>query len=78
MEPGNAVDEGWELLRSFFPADRMTPAVESGALKGWRQDKAAETLLRVLRLHGGGGGRCAKPWCGPARPRGPTCQTWPA
>jgi hypothetical protein len=55
MEPSNAVDEDWELLRSFFPADWMTLAVQSGALKGLRQDKSAETLLRVLLLHVGGG-----------------------
>jgi hypothetical protein len=55
MEPGNAVDEDWELLRSFFPAEWMTLAVQSGALKGLRQDKSAETLLRVLLLHVGGG-----------------------
>jgi hypothetical protein len=55
MEPSNAVDEDWELLRSFFPADWMALALESGALKGLRQDKSAETLLRVLLLHVGGG-----------------------
>jgi hypothetical protein len=55
MEPSNAVDEDWELLKSFFPADWLTLAVQSGALKGLRQDKSAETLLRVLLLHVGGG-----------------------
>jgi hypothetical protein len=55
MEPSNAVDEDWELLRSFFPADWKTLAFQSGALKGLRQDKSAETLLRVLLLHVGGG-----------------------
>jgi hypothetical protein len=55
MEPSNAVDEDWEVLRSFFPADWRTLALQSGALKGLRQDKSAETLLRVLLLHVGGG-----------------------
>jgi hypothetical protein len=55
MEPSNAVDEDWELLRSFFPADRLTLGFESGALRGWRQDKSAETLLRLLLLQVGGG-----------------------
>src|SRR5690349_15001616 len=55
MEPSNAVEEDWELLRSFFPANWMTLALQSGALKGLRQDKSAETLLRVLLLHVGGG-----------------------
>jgi hypothetical protein len=60
MEPSNAVDEDWELSRSFFPANWMTLALESGALKGLRQeglrqDKSVETLLRVLLLHVGGG-----------------------
>jgi hypothetical protein len=55
MEPNNAVDEDWELLKAFFPADWMTLAFQSGALKGLRQDKSAETLLRVLLLHVGGG-----------------------
>jgi Transposase DDE domain len=55
MEPSNAADEDWELLRSFFPANWKTLALQSGALKGLRQDKSAETLLRVLLLHVGGG-----------------------
>jgi hypothetical protein len=33
----------------------MTLALQSGALKGLRQDKSAETLLRVLLLHVGAG-----------------------
>jgi Transposase DDE domain len=55
MEPSNAVEEDWELLRSFFPADWMTLALQGGALKGLRQDKSAEMLLRVLLLHVGAG-----------------------
>jgi len=55
MEPGTVVDEDWELLRTFFPADWMTLAQQHGALKGLRPDKSAETLLRVLLLHVGAG-----------------------
>ena len=78
MEPSNAVDEDWALLRSFFPADWMTLAVESGALKGF-----CVKTSRPKRSYGCcccmwvGAFRCAKPSCGPARPTGPSCRTWP-
>ncbi len=41
----------WNLLLSFFPSDWLRLARQSGALKGLRQDKSAEDLLRVLLLH---------------------------
>jgi hypothetical protein len=51
----NAADEDWELLMSFFPSDWRGIGRQSGALKGLRQDKSAEALLRVLLLHLGCG-----------------------
>lgn len=51
----NAVDEDWELLRSFFPAQWRELARQTGALKGLRQDKDEENFLRVLLLHLGCG-----------------------
>jgi hypothetical protein len=55
MELSNAVEEDWELLMSFFPVDWRGLAARSGALKGLRRDKSAESLLRVLLLHVGCG-----------------------
>ena len=55
MEAGNAVDEDWDLLVSFFPANWKHLARLSGALKGLRQDKSEENLIRVLMLHVGCG-----------------------
>jgi hypothetical protein len=55
MQSGNAADEDWELLVSFFPKEWRDLALRSGALKGLRQDKSEEKLLRVLLLHVGGG-----------------------
>lgn len=55
MQPSNAADEDWDLLMSFFPSNWMRLARQSGALKGLRQDKSAEDLLRVLLLHLGCG-----------------------
>src|SRR5215469_15265286 len=55
MLGSNAADEDWDLLLSFFPSDWMTLAGRSGALKGLRQDKSAENLLRVVLLHLGCG-----------------------
>ncbi|HEY0789666.1 MAG TPA: IS4 family transposase, partial [Chthoniobacterales bacterium] len=49
------VEEDWEVLKSLFPADWQDLARQSGALKGLRQDKSAEPLLRTLLLHVGGG-----------------------
>lgn len=55
MENPNAADEDWELLTTFFPEDWAERAEASGALKGLRQDKSAESYLRVLLLHLGCG-----------------------
>jgi hypothetical protein len=55
MQNGNAADEDWDLLVSFFPSDWRDLALSSGALKGLRQDKSEEKLLRVLLLHVGCG-----------------------
>ena len=49
------MDEDWEVLRSFLPANWQELAQESGTLKGLRKDKSAQTLLRVLLLHLGCG-----------------------
>jgi hypothetical protein len=46
----NALAEDWELLMSFFPADWRRQGQTCGALKGLRQDKSAESYLRVLLL----------------------------
>jgi hypothetical protein len=55
VETGNAVEENWDLLVSFFPANWKHLARLSAALKGLRQDKSEENLLRVLMLHVGCG-----------------------
>jgi hypothetical protein len=55
VETGNAAEEDWDLLVSFFPANWRHLARLSGALKGLRQDKSEEDLLRVLMLHVGCG-----------------------
>jgi hypothetical protein len=49
------VEEDWEVLKAALPADWEDLARQSGALKGLRQDKAAEPLLRTLLWHVGGG-----------------------
>ncbi len=54
-QASNAANEDWNLLLSFFPSDWLRLARQSGALKGLRQDKSAEDLLRVLLLHLGCG-----------------------
>ena len=53
--PPNALAEDWDLLMSFFPSDWREQAEASGALRGLRQDKSAESYLRVLLLHWGCG-----------------------
>lgn len=55
MESGNALEEDWDLLVSFFPSNWRQLARLGGALKGLRQDKSEENLLRVLMLHVGCG-----------------------
>jgi hypothetical protein len=54
-EASNALAEDWKLLMSFFPADWRKQARACGALKGLRQDKSAESCLRVLLMHLGCG-----------------------
>lgn len=43
--------EDWCVLKSFLPDDWSEQAASSGALKGLRQDKSPEKLLRTLMLH---------------------------
>ena len=54
-EHANALAEDWELLMSFFPSDWRQQAETCGALRGLRQDKSAESYLRVLLMHLGCG-----------------------
>ncbi len=49
------MEEDWKVLSSFFPENWRELARESGALKGLRQDREAETCLRVLLMHVGCG-----------------------
>lgn len=49
------IQEDWELLVSFLPANWQDLAAETGALKGLRKNKSVENLLRVLLLHLGCG-----------------------
>ena len=72
MQSGSAADEDWELLVSFFPKDWRDLALRSGALKGLRQDKSEEKLLRVLLLHVGVVCRCEKRWFGLGKAIWPT------
>jgi hypothetical protein len=55
MPKSNAAEEDWEVLRSFFPANWRELARSTEALKGLRQDKSEEDLLRVLLMHLGCG-----------------------
>jgi hypothetical protein len=47
--------EDWDLLKTFFPADWEQLAGTTQALKGLRQDKSADHLLRTIMLHVGCG-----------------------
>jgi len=47
--------EDWPILLSFFPDNWIDLAASTGALKGLRQDKAAENYMRTLLLHVGCG-----------------------
>ena len=49
------MDEDWTVLRSFLPAGWEELGRSTGALKGLRKDKSAESVLRVLLLHLGCG-----------------------
>jgi hypothetical protein len=55
METINTSEEDWNLLVSFFPSNWRDLARQTGALKGLRQDKSEENLIRVLLLHLGSG-----------------------
>jgi hypothetical protein len=55
MKTVNAVDEDWNLLRSFFLSNWKELARATGALKGLRQDKSEESYIRTLLLHLGCG-----------------------
>ncbi|MFP4541532.1 MAG: IS4 family transposase, partial [Opitutales bacterium] len=55
MDDSSCLKEDWELLVSFFPEDWRALASASGAVKGLRQDKDEERLLRTLLLHVGCG-----------------------
>ena len=49
------MNEDWDLLVSFLPAKWAELAGETGALKGLRKDKSADSLLRTLLVHLGCG-----------------------
>lgn len=49
------MDEDWKVLTTLFPADWRELAASSGALKGLRKDKSAESLLRTVLVHLGCG-----------------------
>lgn len=49
------MDEDWNLLTSFFPGNWKELAVQTNALKGLRQDKSEENLIRTLLIHIGCG-----------------------
>ena len=49
------MDEDWDLLVKFLPADWEKIAAETNALKGLRKDKSPENFLRVLLMHVGCG-----------------------
>lgn len=45
------MEEDWELITLFFPAEWRELAFSTNALKGLRKDKSAESLLRTLLIH---------------------------
>ena len=47
--------EDWDLLKAFFPSDWEQLSTTTQAVKGLRQDKSAEHLLRTVMLHVGCG-----------------------
>jgi hypothetical protein len=51
----SAANEEWLVLKTFLPPDWRTLAVDTNALKGLRQDKSEENLLRTLLMHVGCG-----------------------
>lgn len=55
MDDQIGLSEDWDLLKTFFPADWEELARTTQALKGLRQDKSADHLLRTVMLHVGCG-----------------------
>ena len=56
MQPTNAADESWDILRQFLPEDLEASARTHGALRRARGEvKSAAVLLRLLLLHVAGG-----------------------
>ena len=49
------MNEDWDLLKTFFPNDWKSLAVDTNALRGLRKDKSEEKLLRTLLIHLGCG-----------------------
>ena len=49
------MEEDWEVLKTFLPANWRELARETGALKGLRKDKSVDNLLRTLLIHLGCG-----------------------
>lgn len=45
------IEDNWQVLRSFLPADWQDKAKELGALRRCRKFANPETLLRVLMIH---------------------------
>jgi hypothetical protein len=76
VQTGNAAEEDWDLLVSFFPANWRLLARLSGALKGLRHDKSEENLLRVLMLHVGCGFSMREQLSEPSKPNWLNYQQW--
>jgi len=55
MQDDNVMAEDWELLVSLFPKNWQELAQETDALKGLRQDKSPDHLIRTLLIHLGCG-----------------------
>lgn len=45
------MQEDWDLLLKFFPANWQSTAISTGALKGLRKNKSVEHLLHTLLIH---------------------------
>jgi hypothetical protein len=45
------MQEDWDLLLKFFPADWQNAAISTGAVKGLRKNKSVDDLLRTLLIH---------------------------
>lgn len=53
MEPF-AFEESWDVIRKVFPADLESLARHSGSFRRARVVEDAQTLLRLLLMHGSG------------------------